>query len=181
MNGISIRQAKASDTETVSSILQEAANWLISRGTPLWKADELVPDKIGTDVSGGLFWLADVDGAPAGCVRFQTEDRLFWPDVPPHESAFIHWLAVRRQFAGGAVSGTLIQWAKTRAARLGKRYLRSDCEAKTRSLCAVYERAGFKKHSERQVGPYWVARYECELKEKEANHSMHGRLASSLP
>lgn len=177
MNGIPIRQAKPSDTETVSSILQEAANWLISRGTPLWKADELAPDRIRPDVLGGLFWLAEVDGASAGCVRFQTEDTLFWPDVLPQESAFIHRLAVRRQFAGGTVSSALIQWAKARAEGLGKRYLRLDCEAKTRSLCAVYARAGFRKHSERQVGPYWVARYEHEL--KEANNGVHGRLANS--
>jgi GNAT superfamily N-acetyltransferase len=179
MNGFSIRQARASDTETVSSILQEAAKWLILRGTPLWKADELAPNKIAADVSGGLYWLADVDGASAGCVRFQTEDRLFWPDVPPEESAFIHRLAVRRQFAGGAVAGALIRWARARTAGLGRRYLRLDCEAKTKSLCAVYERAGFRKHSERQVGPYWVARYECEL--EDANNGVHGRLVNSPP
>jgi hypothetical protein len=128
MNRISIRQTKASDTQTVSSILQEAATWLIIRGTPLWKTDELTPDMIGADVSSGLFWLADVDGTSAGCLRFQMEDRLFWPDVPPQESAFIHRLAVRRQFAGGAVSGALIDWAKGHAVRLGKRYLRLDCQ-----------------------------------------------------
>jgi hypothetical protein len=165
MNRISIRQAKASDTETVSSILQEAANWLISRGTPLWKADELSPDKIRADVSTGLFWLADVDGTSAACIRCQTEDRLFWPDVPPEESVFIHRLAVRRQFAGGAVSGALIDWAKARTAGLGKRYLRLDCVATAGKLRALYERAGFRKHSEKRVGPYWVARYECEMTE----------------
>jgi hypothetical protein len=62
MKKIHIRQAEDSDTETISSILQEAANWLISRGTPLWKTDELAPEQIRADISGGLFWLADVDG-----------------------------------------------------------------------------------------------------------------------
>lgn len=164
MSRIHIKHAKESDAEVVSSILREAANWLVRRGTPLWKADELTPDKINAEISAGLFWLAEVDGTSAGCVRFQTEDRLFWPDVSPEESAFIHRLAVRRQFAGGAVSGALIEWAKARAVGLGKRYLRLDCEAKSKSLCGVYERAGFRKHSEKQVGPYWVARYDYQLK-----------------
>jgi GNAT superfamily N-acetyltransferase len=165
MNEIKIKRARDSDTETVSSILKEAAHWLIVQGTPLWKADELAADKVRAEISAGLFWLAQVNGETAGCVRFQTEDRLFWPDVPQDESAFIHRLAVRRKFAGGMVSSALIEWAKSEAATLGKRYLRLDCEAKTKKLCQVYERAGFTKHSECQIGPYRVARYEWELTE----------------
>ena len=163
MSRICIRQAKAPDVKKVSAILQEAANWLIEQGTPLWKADELAPARIRAEVSTGLFWLAEVDGKSAGCIRFQTEDRLFWPDVEDGESAFIHRFAVRRKFAGGGVSGALLDWARARTRLLGKRYLRLDCEAKTLKLCRLYERAGFRKHSERQVGPYWVARYECEM------------------
>jgi len=163
MDTVSVRQAMAPDTESVSSILQEAANWLVSQDAALWKADELAPDKIRADVSAGLFWLAVLNGQAVGCVRFQTEDELFWPDVPPGESAFIHRLAVRRKSAGGTISSALIDWAKEHAAELGKRYLRLDCEAATTKLCQVYERAGSRKHSERRVGPYWVARYEYEL------------------
>lgn len=164
---ITIRQAGESDTETVSSILQEAAGWLIRQGAALWRADELVPEKIRQEVSDGLFYLGAVDGEVAGCVRFQREDRLFWPDVPAGESAFIHRLAVRRRFAGEAVSTALIEWAKAHARRRGRRYLRLDCEARTHKLCALYENNGFRKHSERQVGPYRVARYECDLKESQ--------------
>jgi GNAT superfamily N-acetyltransferase len=165
MNRIAIKPAQASGSGTVSSILQEAANWLIGRGTPLWKTDELAPERLQAEVAAGLFWLAESDGEPVGCVRFQTQDEVFWPDVPADESAFIHRFAVRREFAGGTVSRALIEWAKAHAVALGRKYLRLDCEAKTRKLCQVYEKTGFRKHSERQVGPYRVARYECKLTE----------------
>ncbi len=176
MNGITIKLARESDSATVSAILQEAAMWLADRGMPLWRAGELEGDKIREEVAGGLFWLADVNGEVAGCVRFQTEDRLFWPDVPPDESAFIHRLAVRRRFAGGAVASALINWSKDRAAGLGKRYLRLDCQARTRELHRVYEKRGFRKHDERQVGPYLVVRYEYEL--SEAGEGANGIVAS---
>lgn len=169
MNDITIKQARDCDSDTICSILQEAANWLVDQGTPMWKTDELAADTIRAEAAAGLFWLAFVNGESAGCVRFQTEDILFWPDAPPEESAFIHRLAVRRKFAGGKVSSALIDWAKSRATALGKRFLRLDCEAKTWKLCQIYERAGFTKHSERQVGPYWVARYECELSKANKN------------
>lgn len=162
-NVIEIRHAERPDVGVVSSVLQEAAKWLTERGMPLWKTGELGPEHITADVLGGMYWLALVDGVPAGCVRFQLEDRLFWPDVTPGESAFIHRLAVRREYAGGAVSTALMDWARDHAQTLGRRWLRLDAAADRLALRRVYERYGFQFHSERRVGPYLVARYQIEL------------------
>ena len=66
---------------------------------PMWRQDELLPNSITADVQSGLFFLAEYDGEPAGTIRYQLEDRLFWPDVPQDDSAFTHRLAVQRRFA----------------------------------------------------------------------------------
>lgn len=155
-----IRKAGGHDVEAVAQILCEAARWLERSGIPMWRDDELSPDRIASDVESGLFFIAEVDTEPAGVVKFQLEDGQFWPDVPAGESAFVHRLAVRRRFAGGQVSSALLTWAVGRAGSLGKRYLRLDCEASRAKLRAFYERLGFVHHSDRQVGPYFVARYE---------------------
>jgi GNAT superfamily N-acetyltransferase len=99
----------------------------------------------------------------AGAVKFQLEDLLFWPDVPQEQSAFIHRLAVRRKFAGGHVSSALLQWAVRRARSLGRSFLRLDCEASRPRLKAVYERFGFRHHSDKQIEPYFVSRYEYDV------------------
>ena len=161
-----IRQARPGEEAIISAILGEAAAWLLSRGMPLWKLDELAADRIASDVAEGLYFLAECDGVPAGTVRFQLSDPLFWPDVPQDEAAYIHRLAVRRDFAGGGVSTLLLKWAAERAAALGRRYLRLDCDAARSRLRAVYERFGFRYHSDRQVGPYLVARYELLVAER---------------
>jgi GNAT superfamily N-acetyltransferase len=83
--------------------------------------------------------------------------------VPQDDSAFVHRLAVRRRFAGGEVSSALLLWAIARTHALGRRYLRLDCEASRERLRAVYERIGFRFHSDKQVGPYFVARYEYDV------------------
>jgi len=157
---INIRRATTADAAIVSGILQEVTAWLISRGQPLWQSGELSAERIQADLAAGRFWLATAAGQPAGCVMFQLEDQLFWPDVPPEESAFIHRLAVRRKFAGGGVSTALLTWAKDHAAALGRSWLRMDTVADRPALRAVYERFGFQLHSYRQVGPYYVARYQ---------------------
>lgn len=130
---------------------------------PLWRNDELIPECIETEVRSGLFFLAECDGKMAGTVKFQLEDPSFWPDVAQHDSAFIHRLAVRRRFAGGDVSLALLRWAVERTRTLNRRYLRLDCDASRPRLRAVYERFGFTQHSDRQVGPYFVSRYEYDV------------------
>lgn len=160
---ISIRQARPTDEANVAAVLAEAAKWLIARNMSLWQHGELAADSITADVAAGLYYLAECDGVPAGTLRFQMSDPLFWPDVPQDEAVYIHRLAVCRQFAGGLVSQQLLQWAADRGAALGRKYLRLDCDAARGKLRAVYEKFGFRYHSDRQVGHYLVARYELPL------------------
>lgn len=161
---IRIRLAGLQDVDGIASILSEAAAWLQQYGTPMWRAEELSIEHITADVTGGLFFVAEVNADRVGTIKFQLEDPLFWPDVPDGESAFVHRLAVRRASAGGIVSGALLRWAADRARSHNRRFLRLDCEASRPRLRAVYERLGFRHHSDRQVGPYHVARYEQELR-----------------
>jgi GNAT superfamily N-acetyltransferase len=160
---LAIRQATPQDVETVADILTEAARWLDENGMTMWRDDELLPTRIAEDVHSGLFFLAESDGEPAGTIRFQLEDKRFWPDVPQQDSAFVHRLAVRRRFAGGEVSAALLLWAIARTHAVGRRYLRLDCEASRAPVRAIYERLGFRFHSNHQVRPYFVARYEYDV------------------
>ncbi|MEA5626474.1 GNAT family N-acetyltransferase [Nostoc sp. UHCC 0251] len=160
---ISIRQATIQDTVIVSDVLLEAALWLQELGIPLWGDSEVSLESISEDVANGLFFIAECDGEPAGTIKFQLEDLLFWPDISQEESAFLHRLAIRRQYSGGKVSSALLAWAVERAQTFGKRYLRLDCDASRPPLKALYENFGFRHHSDRQVGPYFVSRYEYEI------------------
>jgi GNAT superfamily N-acetyltransferase len=129
----------------------------------MWRNNELLPAEIARDIAAGLFFVAEHSGAAAGVVKFQLEDAQFWPDVPSDEAAYIHRLAVRRSYAGQGASTTLMQWAAEQTGLLRRRYLRLDCEASRPRLRAIYERFGFRHHSDRQVGPYLVSRYQYEL------------------
>lgn len=161
--GILVRQATPEDGDTLSSILREASGWLERRGIGMWRADELSCSQISQDVSEGLFFLAEHSSQPVGTIRFQLSDPLFWPDKPLPDAAYVHRLAVRRECAGGTVSTALLSWAVRRSHLLGRRFLRLDCEVDRPRLRAVYERFGFQYHSDRQVGPYFVARYQLDI------------------
>ncbi len=162
---VSVRQATLQDAGVVSGILREAARWLEELGKPLWREGELNSTSIVADVAAGLFFIAECSGDAAGVVKFQLEDSIFWPDVPHGEAAYIHRLAVRRRYAGTGVSGALLRWSVQQTQGLGRRFLRLDCEESRPRLRAVYESFGFRHCDDRQVGPYFVSRYEYDVTE----------------
>src|SRR5437762_5954653 len=143
-----IRHATTDDTPALVDTLIEAANWVKQLdGTTMWVEGELEEHRVRSEVEAGLFVVAEVDSHLVGAMRFQLEDRLFWPDLDADDSAFVHRLAVRRAHAGQGVSTLLLQWAVDRARALEKRYLRLDCDAERTRLRALYERFGFRLHS----------------------------------
>jgi GNAT superfamily N-acetyltransferase len=159
-----VREASAADAQLIAETLSEAAQWVEQLdGTIMWVEGELEEDRIRAEVEAGMFVVAEIGGHVAGALRFQREDRLFWPDLDGRDSAFVHRLAVRRAFAGQGVSTALLEWTVDRARALGKRYLRLDCDAERSRLRAFYERFGFRLHSYRQVGSYYVSRYELQI------------------
>jgi len=164
MDGITIRQAAAADVAIVDQMIREAAAWVDALGVVMWEDGELDAARIRAEVTRGMFFLALVDGEVAGAIRFQLEDALFWPDRPEGEAAFVHRLVARRAFKGRGVARALLEWAKGHARAHGRGLLRLDCDANRSKLRALYESCGFRLHSYRQVGPYYVSRYEVETK-----------------
>jgi GNAT superfamily N-acetyltransferase len=157
---IEIRQALSNDLDVIEDMLVEASRWVDALGVVMWSQGELERAAIAGDVADRQCFIAMVDGTPAGMIRFQERDELFWPDLPHDDSAFVHRLVVRRAFKGQGVSQALLAWSLDRARSIGKQFLRLDCDADRVKLRALYEAAGFRFHSYRQVGPYYVARYE---------------------
>lgn len=127
---------------------------------PLWRPDQLTPERAEPDVRAGWFFLAWDEAEAVGTMRLAPSDPRFWPDAATGEALYLHRLAVRRAVAGGAVSSALLAWAAERAATRGIPFLRLDCDAARERLRGVYERFGFTYHSDREVGGLVVARYQ---------------------
>ena len=67
---------------------------------------------------------------------------------------------MKRKFSGGSFSSEMMDYAKKKTSALGRRLLRLDCEASRPKLCNLYKSLGFSKHSNQQVGPYYISRYQ---------------------
>jgi ribosomal protein S18 acetylase RimI-like enzyme len=93
----------------------------------------------------------------------QLSDREFWPEIPDGESVFLHQLAVRPSYRRSGISDAIVAHSAELTQRLGRRFLRLDCAVDRVKLRLLYERLGFRRHSDIVAGEWHVARFEMEV------------------
>ena len=66
MASITVRQAQAQDAAVIQEMLEEAARWVDALGVVMWDEGELDPDRVAREAAEGQFFIAEIDGDPAG-------------------------------------------------------------------------------------------------------------------
>ena len=140
---ITIIQAQDDDIIIVENILLDAVNWLNEMGQPLWGENEVRWDALSINYRIDDFFVAYIDGNPAGCMALVDYDPFFWPDVKRGESMFIHKLAVTKAARKSGAADALMDFFKRQGAERGVKTLRLDTHALRPKLRAFYERHGF--------------------------------------
>jgi GNAT superfamily N-acetyltransferase len=155
-----ITQATLLDARCVAAVLRAAAARMRVIGREIWQPHEIDDEDIADHVAAGLYHIARRQGLPVGVFRFQLEDPEIWPDIAPGSSSYIHRVAVHPSARGDGTSVLLLERARLLTQRHGRRFLRLECAHDREKLRSFYEAFGFQHHSDRQVGPWHLARYE---------------------
>ena len=158
-----IRAAQAQDASLVADILGAAAAHIRAKGEIIWDPQEVSEAAVAGHVRAGLYHLAFDGEGPVGVFRFQLEDHFFWPEIPVGSSAFVHKLAVYPGKQGADIAQALLAHACELAREHGCSYLRLDCMGGKPRLRAVYERFGFRLHSQKELDGLMFDRFELAL------------------
>lgn len=158
-----IRQVRPEEAAHVASVLSAAAEDLSLKGQALWGSAEVSEDAVKEQVRAGRYYVAFDGEGPVGVFRLDLEDRLFWPEVVDGSSAFIHKVAVHPSRQGQNLAHSLLGYACELARQHGRRFLRLDCMGGRPKLRAVYERFGFRHHSDKNLGGHIFHRFELEV------------------
>ena len=157
------------NTEDALAIIRESAEWLVSKGMPLWDPSDFDSSRVDKAESR-KYQVAYLERVPIAAMILQWEDREYWPDAED-DSGFIHKLSVRRAYAGQGFVQELIEWAKLEVVKQERSFLRLDCDANREKLRRVYEKMGFVEVDRRMVGSHFVAFFEIDLRD-----SVHPRV-----
>lgn len=162
---VHLQWAGKDDLNTVLDILEDARQWLLSRGiTEQWPAP-MPPAVFAERIARGEVYLAYLDEGAEAAGTFcllRSDDRV-WGDLPG-DAAYVHGLAVRRTCAGRNIGAALLNSAGRIAAEMGLPALRLDCWAGNADLCRYYDRLGFERRGQKHLGAgFTVQRYERAL------------------
>jgi GNAT superfamily N-acetyltransferase len=145
----------------VHALICEAARWLSDRGEPLWGEEETSGEDLVGVARAGELVTGMIAGTVCACMYLHSDDRVFWPNAREAEALYLHRLAVARRYAGLGYARAMLEWAQREAQRMGRDYLRLDCEPRPK-LLALYRNAGFTAVDSApiQVGRHFVVRHQ---------------------
>jgi GNAT superfamily N-acetyltransferase len=150
MRTFPIRRATVVDLGAVTALIEEAADWLRTKGTDQWSQPWPSPQgrkaRLLDGLESGKTWIVWDDGAPIATITTDetANPKLWteWEDAEP--AAYLHRLVVSRSYAGFRLGAALLNWAGSRAEQIyGARWARIDVWTTNKALHRYYEREGF--------------------------------------
>lgn len=167
---LTIKPAAPGEVDTVLSILDEVAVWLMSCGIDQWYPGTFDPIRTRQRIEDGEVYLVRIAHVPIATLTLQWDDRLVWGETPS-DARYVHRLAVRRAHAGKGVGRALLRWAEEETVRSGRDLLRLDCMKENHALHSYYTAAGF-THVRDVAGKSWSASlFEKRVSERTTPHA----------
>jgi len=128
-----VRRAFASDLPALTALL---LRYYVDQD--IWLRDP--PEKTAADLAHPQlgFFLAELDGAPAGCVLLRP-----LPSIP--SATECKRLYVAPEFRGHGLAGRLMDAAEAHARSTGLRWIYLDSRAEMTTAVALYRRRGYEE------------------------------------
>jgi GNAT superfamily N-acetyltransferase len=142
-DGWRVTRARRADRDAVLALIEAASGWMRQRGIENpWPTPFPVAIVEAGLTRREIYLVRGSDDRPIATFTLQDEDPEFWGEGNP-PSIYLHRFVVDRDLAGRGLGSELLEWAAAEGQRRGAKFLRLDCLATNRRICAYYERAGF--------------------------------------
>ena len=146
-----IRRGRARDADTIISLIDEAADWLRSKGTDQWARPW--PNRTARDgrvrrgLRSGNTWIAESAGRPIATITYRPHgnQKLWTPAEDRTPAVYVSRLIVTRSAAGLGVGAAMVDWAAAQAVRdWAAEWIRIDVWTTNVALHNYYEKRGFR-------------------------------------
>lgn len=157
---IEVRRAESADVSSITSVLREASQWLLSKGIDMWDRRDFSDERTSSQVLLGEYWIGEQFEEVVGVFRLLWDDPRVWRESPG-EAGYVHNLAVAPGFHGQGMGRILLDRAEALIEGEGRSRARLDCVLGNERLRSYYSEAGY-----RLVGERLDERYNAWLFEK---------------
>lgn len=140
---IEVLPAKPQDAEKLHEIFVQAALYKHRYDDHSWRNGFSLAGVMHM-IENGDTYTVYLEDKPVATVGLEWEDDG-WDDDPAQNAGYIHRLAVADGYHGKQIGEQIIDWAANQVAQKGRHYLSLDCNVNNPSLCAYYEKQGFKQ------------------------------------
>ncbi len=139
------------DVDKSISVMKDAGRWLEESGknpTKWWKPDNMTLDLFSPYSKLNEFYVVLVNKISTAAAILHIEECCQdWKSIDKNKSVsalYIHWLCVKRQYAGKGLPKIIISFAEQKAKENGVGFLRVDTNAQETKLRKIYGDLGFK-------------------------------------
>lgn len=142
----------ASDADVIPiwQLRRQREDWLASRGIDQWRPGEVPVSTIQEQTNRGE-WFVLRDQRVVAALRVLWADPEFWGS-DDGAAVYVHGLMIHLDRAGEGLGSDLLDWAARSAKQRGRAHLRLDSALPNPGLTHYYERLGFLRKGQRQVG-----------------------------
>lgn len=142
-----IMRVDESELDRILLLMQEASDWLHSRGIQQWRRMYTAEGRamISARFTTDDVYLAFQDKTPVATFTLRWQESSMWGDAGYDGTAgYLHGFTVSRRVGGHAVGEALLAWLERQVEARGRRFLRLNTTAGNPGICRYYERIGFR-------------------------------------
>lgn len=145
MDKISVHKATPDDLPALRKIINDAVDFKLSKNDEAWGTEPWTEDEVLEAIGFGNTNIVSVNGKNIGCVDLIWEDVYNWgePLGTDDQAIYLHRFALLKEFRSKGFGEKIIVWVSELAKSKGRKFIRLECRASNKSLCAYYEKAGF--------------------------------------
>jgi hypothetical protein len=145
-----VRTAVVDDMQAIIGLINEAAEWLRTKGTDQWANpwpdNEARDGRVLRDLQAGRTWIVHDNSDLVGTITYGQEgSEILWtPDERRSPAVYICRLVISRQCGGREIGAALINWAGKRGRQNWKaEFIRADVWTLNFALHNYYKNEGF--------------------------------------
>lgn len=159
-----IRQARKNDIDAIEEVYRARVQYNDTHNAHQWRAEDVTWGALSKTYTLQDFYVVEKDDVICAVCCIVDEDPMYWHDIAPKTSLFLHKICVHPKYAKQGYSDALLIFFKQMGKERGYPLVRLDVRSHKQKLRQLYERHDFVLVREETLFEGFItALYACKI------------------